>query len=96
MNRMSSSAWLQRDMIAAWKHGVAFTHSLPRVMRIRRRGFPSRVRQGNQVRHAGKTWTVTRRSNWNLWLYEYVEMVGNTVTIKLPKRFAGKKEKAIA
>lgn len=93
---MNTTKWIARDMLTTLENTLTFAKSLPRALRVRRRGFSSRVRQGDQVRHADAIWTVARRSNWHLWLYEYVAMTGSSVTVKLPKRFAGKKEKAIA
>lgn len=61
----------------------------PRMIRVRRRGFRASVKRGDLVKHDGKTWNVARRSNWNLWLYEHVEMKGEgaTISVRLPKRF---------
>lgn len=85
MNAMSYAT----EALDVFRNNLKFVAMLPRVTRVRRRGFRSDVRRGDHVRHGGKVWMVARRSNWSLWLYEDVPMKKNaTIKVTLPHRYS--------
>lgn len=79
--------WLMDDAVRSLNNSLKIAAMLPRAIRVRRRGFSPNVKRGDVVRHAGKRWEVARRSNHNLWLYEFPEITGSTISVRVPKRF---------
>lgn len=83
MNAMNYAA----EALDCFTNNLAIAAMLPKVIRVRRLGFSANVKRGDVIRFAGKKWNVARRSNWNLWLYEHVEMTGKTISVTIPKRY---------
>lgn len=80
--------WLQDEIKDVLKRNMRFSELFPsRTLRVRRRGFSPNVKRGDIIQRNGKKWNVSRRSNWYLWLYEHLDMIGDTIRVKLPARF---------
>lgn len=86
--QLFAPALFLRDALKMLDNNLALTKRLPRMIRVRRRGFPASVRRGSRVMYQGKSWEVARRGLFSLWLSDYPESVGDTVHIRWPKRFA--------
>ena len=78
---------ITHETFKSLENSLKFAAMMPRAIRVRRRGFSAKTRRGSIVKHDGKAWSVARRSNHHLWLYEHQEMVGKNISVKLPQRY---------
>ena len=88
-NTLITSKWMLDNFKRMLSNSRAFASRMTPVMRVRRHGFRRGIKRGDYEPFRDGTYCVVKRSRHSLWLEKVreAEMVGDTIRVRVPKRY---------